>query len=118
MGALLTGHWIAQMLFTVAKLGVPDAIAKRALAADELAQKVGAEPAYLRRVLRALASVGVFAEDARGRWKATPLGRTLQTGTPGSLRDFALMIVDDYNYRSWESLHDAVVQGKTAFDLQ
>jgi len=118
MLALLTGHWIAQMLFAVVKLGVPDALAKGALAPDAIATRLGANPAYLRRVLRALASVGVFSEDARGRFELTPLGQTLRSGRPGSLRDFALMIVEKYNYRSWERLTDALVQGGTAFELE
>ncbi|HXK26113.1 MAG TPA: methyltransferase [Myxococcota bacterium] len=118
MNQLLTGHWVAQALFTVAKLGVPDVIGGRALAAGEIAEKVGANPAYLRRLLRALASVGVFAEDTRGRFKATPLSNTLRAAAQHSLRDFALVLLADYNYRSWERLHDAVKSGKTAFDLE
>src|SRR5262249_20618686 len=109
--------WISQMLFTVAKLGVADVVASRALPPDEIAAQVGAHPAYLRRVLRALATVGVFAEDERGRFRATPLGRTLRADEPGSLRDFTLMIVDGYNCRAWESLEDSVKTGRTAFDL-
>lgn len=34
------------------------------------------------------------------------------------MRDFALMIVADYNYQSWEALLPALRQGKTAFDLK
>jgi hypothetical protein len=104
------------MLFAAAKLGVPDALGTRALAPDAVAAQVGANAAHLRRVLRALASVGVTREDARGRFRLTELGKTLRSGK-GSLRDFALMIVAPYNFRSWERLTDAVVQGKTAFDL-
>ena len=115
---LLTGYWVSQMLLAVTRLGIVDALGTSALAPDALAAKVGANAAYLRRVLRALASVGVFAEDARGRFKATRLGRTLRSGEPGSLRDFALMIVDDYNTQAWESLLDAVRTGRTAFDLR
>ena len=115
---LLTGHWIAQMLFAVTQLGVPDALGAKAIAPSALAARVGANAAYLRRTLRALASAGVFAEDARGRFKLTPLGQTLRSGRPGSLRDFALMIVADYNYQSWEALLPALRQGKTAFDLK
>ena len=117
MLGLLTGHWISQMLFTVAKLGVPDALGTRALAPDAIAQRVGANAAYLGRVLRALASCGVFQEDARGRFKLTTLGKTLRSG-PGSVRDFALMIVAPYQYQSWEALLEAVQKGKTAFDLK
>jgi hypothetical protein len=117
MLALLTGHWLAQMLFAVTKLGVPDVLGARAMAPDAIAAKVGANAAYLRRVLRALASSGVFEEGARGRFKLTTLGKTLRSG-PGSVRDFALMIVAPYNYRSWERLTDAVLRGQTAFDLE
>jgi hypothetical protein len=60
----------------------------------------------------------VFSEDARGRFRLTPLGQTLRSGCPGSLRDFALMIVERYNYRSWERLTDALVQGGSAFELE
>ena len=115
---LLTGYWTSQMLFAVATLGVPDALGSTALAPEAIAAKVGADPAYLQRVLRALASVGVFSEDARGRFKLTRLGQTLRSGRPGSVRDFALMIVSDYNYASWGLLTDALRQGKTAFDLK
>jgi O-methyltransferase/methyltransferase family protein len=117
MVELLTGHWIAQMLFAVVKLGVPDAISRRALRADEIGRTVGAHAALLRRALRALASVGVFTEDAHGRFRATPLGRTLCSDAPGSLRDFALMIGDEYNFHSWEALPEALKQGRTAFEL-
>ena len=116
MLALLTGHWVSQMLFAVVKLGVPDALGSRALAPEAIAATLGAQPAYLRRVLRALASCGVFEEDARGRFRLTALGKTLRSGK-GSLRDFALMIVAPYNYHSWERLPDAIAQGTTAFDL-
>jgi hypothetical protein len=105
------------LLFAATKLGVPDALGARALAPDALAARVGANAAFLRRVLRALASVGVVAEDARGRFKLTKLGATLRSGR-GSLRDFALMIVAPYNFRSWARLTEAVVQGRTAFDLE
>ena len=116
MLSLLTGHWVAQMLFTLVKLGIPDLLGTKALAPDALAQTLGADAGYLRRLLRALASCGVVEENARGRFRLTPLGRTLRSG-PGSLRDFALMIVAPYNTRSWEKLADAVAVGRPAFDL-
>jgi len=118
MIALISGYWISAMVLAVTRLGVPDALGGRALGVSELAEKVGANPAYLYRVLRALATVGVCAEDKRGRFKLTPVGATLRSGTRGSLRDFALMMIDDYNVRAWMSLTDAVRSGQTAFDLQ
>jgi len=117
MLALVTGHWVSQMLFAVAKLGVPDVLGTKALAPDAIAARVGANAVYLRRVLRALASSGVFSEDARGRFKLTTLGKTLRSGR-GSVRDFALMIVAPYQAQAWEALPEAIRTGKTAFDLR
>ena len=116
MLSLLTMHWVSQMLFVVAKLGVADALADKPQAVDAIAKRVGAHAPYLRRVLRALASVGVFAEDARGRFRLTPLAQTLRSDKPGSLRDFALMIDDDYNWKSWTRLSDAVESGASPFE--
>ncbi|HXZ85902.1 MAG TPA: methyltransferase [Myxococcota bacterium] len=118
MIALISGYWISEMVLALTRLGVPDALGGRALAPREIAEKVGANAGYLHRVLRALATVGVCVEDARGRFKLTPVGATLRSGTRGSLRDFALMLIDDYNVRAWTSLTDALRSGRTAFELQ
>ncbi len=118
MLGLLTGHWVSQALFALVQLGVPDALGAKALAPGAIAEQVGANAAHLRRVLRALASVGVFREDARGRFALTKLGRTLRKDQPGSLRDFALMIVAPYNCRPWEHLAESLQSGRIAFDLE
>ena len=89
----------AQHLFVVAQLGVADALAKKPLTPAALAAKVGAQPDALHRILRALASVGNFAQTADGRFKLTPTAATLRSDVPGSLRNFARMMVDGYNWR-------------------
>ena len=112
----ITGYWISQLVFVVARLGVADALAKGPLTPAVLAGRVGAQPDALHRVLRALASVGVFAETADGRFRLTPAAATLRSGVPGSLRNFALMIVDGYNWRAWQELSHGVRTGEVAFD--
>jgi hypothetical protein len=109
---------VAQALFALVTLGVPDALGTKAHAPEAIAPQLGADAARLRRLLRALASVGVVAEDARGRFRLTPLGRTLRSAERGSVRDFALMIVANYNWRSWSRLVDSLRTGQTAFDLE
>lgn len=113
---LISGYWVSQCLFVVAKLGVADALAKGPRTAESVAQQVGAQPAPLRRVLRALASQGVFREDAKGRFRLTGLGATLRSDRPGSLRDFARMMVDDYNWEAWGALRHGVSTGALPFD--
>jgi hypothetical protein len=107
---------VSQLVHVAAQLDLADALAKGPMAPDALAKRVGADPVALRRVLRALASFGVFAEDAKGRYELTPLAQTLRSDHPESLRDFARMMVDDYNWSAWGALLPAVRDGQPAFD--
>lgn len=113
---LISGFWVSQLLFTVAKLGVADELVKGPLAAETIAKRVGANAPYLRRVMRALASLGVFSEDATGRFRLTPLAQTLRSNHPGSLRDFILMIIDDYNWKAWGELSEVITTGESPFE--
>jgi len=117
MLGLISGYWISQLVFVVAKLGVADVLAKRGPSTPEvIAKRVGAHAPFLGRALRALASVGVFAEGAAGRFRLTPLAQTLRSDRPGSLRSFALMMVDDYNWQAWGELAHGVGTGGSAFE--
>jgi hypothetical protein len=113
---LISGYWLSQCVRVAARLGVADALARGPRTPEALAAQVGAQAPALRRVLRALASAGVFAEDARGRFRLTSAAKALQTGAPGSLRDFACMMVDDYNWQAWAALEQAVVRGAVPFE--
>ena len=73
-------------------------------------------PPSLYRVLRALASVGVFAEDEGGRFRQTPLSEVLRTGVPGSMRAVADYCGADWSWRPWGRLLETVRTGRTAFD--
>ena len=100
----------------VAQLGVADELAKGPLTPAALAKRVGAQPDALHRVMRALASVGVFAETADGRFRLTPTAATLRTGVPGSLSSFAQMMVAGHNWRGWQELLHTVRTGEVGFD--
>jgi hypothetical protein len=67
-------------------------------------------------VLRALASVGVFAKDEHDRFALTPLAATLQTGVPGSLRAFAIAELGEDHYPAWGEVLHSVKTGEIAFD--
>jgi hypothetical protein len=112
----ITGYWVSQLVFVAAKLGLADALARGPLSPAALARRVGAQAPALRRVLRALASVGVFAETPDGRFRLTPPAATLRTGASGSLRNFAMMMVDGYNWSAWRELLHGVRTGELPFD--
>src|SRR5262249_24754288 len=100
----ITGYWVSQMVFVAARLGIADALAKGPKTAEAVAEQVGAQAPHVHRVLRTLASVGVFAETPNGRFRLTPTAATLRSGVSGSLRDFALMMIDDYLWDAWGDL--------------
>jgi hypothetical protein len=66
-------------------LGVSEALANGPRAVDDVARETGANPDTLRRVLRALASEGVFAEEEPGVFRNTPASELLGS----SWSDFA-----------------------------
>lgn len=66
-------------------------------------------------MLRALASIGIFKEDAEGRFSLTPMGKLLGSDAPGSKRSLARMAGSEF-YRSWGGLLSSVETGGAAFD--
>jgi hypothetical protein len=69
----------------------------------------------LFRVLRALASFGVFTLDADRRFGLTPMGECLRVDAPGSLAAFATFQGQE-PYRAFGELLHTVKTGETAFD--
>src|SRR5436190_3205013 len=113
---LTTGHWTTQAIFVAAKLGIADLLRDGAKSSGDLAQSAGVNARSLFRLLRPLASVGVFAEGADGRFALTPMAECLQADAPGSMRAWALMMGEPYSFQPWSNLLHSVKTGETAFD--
>jgi hypothetical protein len=112
---MLTGAWSAQCLYVAAKLELADRVKDGPKSSAELAAATGAHPDALYRVLRALASVGVFAEDGQGRFGLTPLAACLRRDVPGSQWAMAVMMGEEH-FRAWAEVLFSVRTGKPAFD--
>ncbi len=106
---------MTQAIYVAAETGVADLLAAGPKTAEEMAQATGLHGGSLYRVLRALASVGLFREDEEGRFSLTPLGGLLASDLPGSKRSLARMAGAEF-YRSWGGLLSAVETGTAAFD--
>jgi len=100
MGAMIMGFRTTQLVHTAARLGIADLLADGPRDASALADAVGAHPRALYRLLRALASLGVFAETDDGRFELTPLAQTLRSDAPGSLCGLALLYGDEWLWRA------------------
>ncbi|MFT3765421.1 MAG: methyltransferase [Minicystis sp.] len=81
-----------------------------------LAATVGVNAGALYRMLRALAGAGVLTELPERRFALTPLGGTLRTGVPGSMRAFVLLFGGDVYARAWLDLLSSVEDGRTAVE--
>jgi len=77
---LVRGALGTRALALVADLRVADALATGPRPVEAVARTVGADPDTLRRLLRALASDGVFAEDEPGMFRNTPASELLRGG--------------------------------------
>jgi Dimerisation domain len=100
----------SQAIYIVAKLGIADYLKDGAKSIEELAQETKTHPDSLYRLLRMLASIGIFSETKEEgggeskeeeeeqqanqnirRFQMTPMASLLQSETKNSVRNFALM---------------------------
>ena len=115
LSRMLSGYWISQSLYVAAKLGLADLVKSGPRSVDDLAKATGTHAPSLYRLLRALASVGVFAEEHDRRFVSTPLAECLRSDQPGSQRALAIMMGEEH-FACYGRLIDSVKTGETAFD--
>lgn len=96
----LRGALGTRALAVVADLGVAEALASGPRPVEDLANELGADADVLHRLLRALASDGVFAEGDHGIFENTPASELLRGG---GWADFAHLFGGDW-YRATERL--------------
>ena len=110
---LLGGFRISQALYAAAALGVADHLVAGPAPAEVLAGHTGAHAPSLHRLLRTLASVGAFTEPEPGVFALTPLGQTLTSSQPGSMRDLAIMFMETH-YAPFADLIHTIRTGQPA----
>jgi hypothetical protein len=112
--AMASGAWVTQMIHVGAELGLADQLVGGERDCEALALACGAEADTLFRLLRGLASLGIFEETAPRRFALTPLAELLRSDHPQSLRQFARMLGEEH-YLSWADLLHSVRTGENAF---
>lgn len=112
---LITGYWISKSIYAAAKLGIADLLKDGSQSCEQLAQATGANARSVYRLLRALASVGIFTEEKPGYFALSPLGECLQTDCSGSMHSVAIALVEE-QFQAWGDFLYSIETGKTAFD--
>jgi len=104
---------LTKPLYVAARLGVADQLVEGPVHVDELARRTGTHAPSMYRLLRALASAGIFAEGPQRVFQNTPMSE-LTVDSPHSLRPMILWINDPRHDHLYESLLHCVKTGETA----
>lgn len=113
---MLFGAQMQRSICLAARLGIPDLLSDQSQTAEELAAKTNTHAPSLYRFLRTLASIGVFAKNADGKFALTPISQLLRSDVPNSVRDFAVMMGEDWMWNAWGELHYSVQTGGAAHE--
>ncbi len=108
------GFAASQMLYVAARLRLADHLAHGPMTVADLAAESASREAPLRRVIRALASFGVFSL-AGDMVANTPLSECLRSSANDSIRDLALLYGEEH-YHAMSELLQSVQRGGSAFE--
>jgi hypothetical protein len=113
---IATGFIVSTALQVAVRLGIPDRLAKGPKSAAELAAEAGVQEDPLYRVLRALASVGIFEESDGRRFALTLAGGLLRSGVPGSMQAMAMFMSSPFHLRVYSELMHSLKTGRPAVE--
>ena len=112
---IMLGSMASQALYVAAKLGVADHLVDGPKHVEELAKATETDAPSLYRVLRALASLGIFTEQGDRVFAMTPTAEPLRSNVPHSLRDVAIFWGEDWHWEVWGKILHSVRTGKSAW---
>ena len=115
LNAMFVAAAQSRALSTVAELGVADHITQGSpKSAGYLARATGAHERSLYRLLRFLASHGLFQETSNGEFDHTPLSAALRSDAEGSYCAAAQLF--HHVFAAWDGLDHAVRTGEPGFN--
>ena len=113
---LINDYSVSRAIFVAASLGLPDLVRDGSRSCAELSAATNTDAAALYRLIRVLASAGVFALLPNGQVGITELSSTLLSDAPGSLRGWAVDQLGGEHYLAWGELIHSVKTGEVAFE--
>jgi hypothetical protein len=113
---LINGFQASQAIHVAAAFGLADLLKNGPRSAANLAESTKTHPVALYRLMRALASLGVFDEDDGGRFSLTMVGEFLRTDVAGTHAPMAQFVGRPNVWQTWSHLLFAVRTGAVAFD--
>jgi hypothetical protein len=121
---LATGQLSSKAIYIVAKMRLADYLKDGLKDIEELAKETKTHPNSLYRLLRMLASIGIFAETKGGgveehtnqrRFELTPMASLLLSETKDSVRNFALLFGLESFKKAIDDLSYSIKTGEASF---
>lgn len=112
--AIARGYQRSQALTVAADLGIADLLRDGPLPVDDLARLTRTDAPALYRLLRALASIGIFHEDGERRFALNATAEYLRRDHPLSVDPITRMFGAGYQWRAWGALRHSVDTGGNA----
>ena len=109
------GAMITQALGVAAELRIADLIHQGRRHIGELAEATGAHSPSLYRVLRSLASIGIFRETESRNFENTPLSELLRSDVPDSMLYSVIFMAAPWHFNVFANMKDSVMTGETAW---
>jgi predicted O-methyltransferase YrrM len=108
---LMSGYWISAAIGVAAELNLADLMADGSRASTDLARMTGTNPSALYRLLRTLASVGLFTEVKPRHFALTEMGGLLRKDHPKSLHGLTRYACSRMQWQRFGALRRAVETG-------
>lgn len=112
---LSMGAMVTQAIYVAAKLGIADILADGEKHVDQIASEAGAHSPSLYRILRSLASLGVFTETHSRTFANTPVSAVMRVGIPGTMHDSMIFMGETWHYSVWANMLHSAKTGGTAW---
>ena len=113
---MIQAHRRSTAVCAVAKLGIADYLESGPKTTTELASLMNVREDPLYRVLRALAGFGIFEEGENRTFCQTPLSELLRTHATPTLRYAAMMQMDDWQFRTFQTMGSTIENGRPAME--
>jgi hypothetical protein len=107
---LINASWTTQAIRAACVLRLPERLATGATGVERIAADIGCHAPSLRRLVRALATLGLCTLDDRDRCALTPCGELLQEDHAQSVRAWALLAGGPI-WQRWSDLDQSVRTG-------
>jgi hypothetical protein len=115
LGQIAFGALMTQALYVAAKLGIADLLKDNPKPVSELAAATNTHEQALYRVLRSLASIGIFQESEGKTFALTGIGDALRSDAPNSMRNGSIFMGEAWHWNVWGNLLYSVKTGKPAW---